>query len=230
MAMAISIIRTERAKINQYEPHPENARRGNHDVIKESLERFGQYKPVVVNEATGRIVAGNNVWAVMRNQGWTEYDASIIDVDEETELEILLVDNRASDLASYDDAILMANLHQIDEAGRIGWASLEEAENQIANTLRQVEEDTGYEVPPAPPASEIPEPPSTVDSSPPADNGGLGQPIVSYNIVFDDDDQKRVWTGYLRWLRDQYDNEQTTGARLAAHILDMGVNDDDDDS
>lgn len=224
----LSILYTETAEINKYEPHPDNARRGNHEVIKKSLERFGQYKPIVVNEATGRIVAGNNVWAVMRNQGYSQFVASIIDVDEDTELEILTIDNRASDLASYDDALLMANLHNIDEAGRIGWASIQEAERELVEMVQPVNEETeGFEEPSAPPVTEIPEPPSTTDSIPESTSTGLGQPVVSYNIVFDDEEQKKVWTGFLRWLRDQFDNEPTTGARLAAHIIDLGIDDDE---
>ena len=52
--------------ISQLRFYPGNARRGDIDLIAESLERLGQYKPVVVNtggkepELANTILAGNH--------------------------------------------------------------------------------------------------------------------------------------------------------------------------
>lgn len=230
--MQVSILETETVHIDSYDPHPKNARRGNHEVIKASLERFGQYKPVIVNRRTGHIVAGNNVWAVMRNQGWTEYEASIIDVDDETELEILIVDNRSSDLAEYEDSILIANLSEIDSEGLIGWESLDKVEQEIAEAQEAdlTESSAGEDLDLPEPTIE---PPGNIDAAtpppePPGVSSGLGQPVISYTIIFDDEDQKLLWTSFLRWLRSEYDSVETTGARVAQYVLDLDLEEDEE--
>lgn len=43
-------------------PFPDNPRRGDIDAIRASLRRFGQQRPILVQKATGYIVAGNHVY------------------------------------------------------------------------------------------------------------------------------------------------------------------------
>ena len=100
--------------IDSIETHPSNARRGNVDAICKSLERWGQYKPIVANKRNGRILAGNHTFMAAQRLGWTEIAATWVDVDEETELKILAVDNRLSDVAGYDDQALVELLRAID--------------------------------------------------------------------------------------------------------------------
>lgn len=45
-----------------------------------------------------------------------------------------------------------------------------------------------------------------------------GEPVIQYNIVFDDDAQQQDWFGLLRRLRSEYPDHETIGARLAAWI------------
>ena len=49
--------------IGEVHPRKGNPRRGDIDVIAESLERNGQFRPIVVNKATGEILAGNHTYA-----------------------------------------------------------------------------------------------------------------------------------------------------------------------
>lgn len=48
--------------------------------------------------------------------------------------------------------------------------------------------------------------------------GGLGSPIISYNLVFDTDEQQQAWYGLLRHLKGLYGDLPTHGARIAAWI------------
>lgn len=96
-----------------------NARRGNVDLIAESLSVNGQYKPIVVNVGThtGRaleVLAGNHTVQGARQLGWTMIDAVLVDVDRDAALRIALVDNRSNDLATYDDSALIALLQEVN--------------------------------------------------------------------------------------------------------------------
>jgi hypothetical protein len=59
---------------------------------------------------------------------------------------------------------------------------------------------------------------------PAEDGGGLGEPVIKFEIVFDDDDQQQKWYGFLRHLRTSYPEQETHGARLASYIdsLELG--------
>jgi hypothetical protein len=104
--------------------HPDNPRRGEVDAIAESLLVSGQYKPLVVSRGTSHVLAGNHTLLAIRklNDGWRPTDMEdavwerrpvatvLVDVDAEGEKRILAVDNRTSDLGSYDNAALVALL------------------------------------------------------------------------------------------------------------------------
>lgn len=93
--------------IDAVQPHPRNVRQGDVGAISQSLEAHGQYRPIVVHKPTGNILAGNHTYAAARSLGWTQIAATLVDCSEEQALRILLTDNRANDLASYDDQALV---------------------------------------------------------------------------------------------------------------------------
>lgn len=107
--------------------HPDNPRRGNVDSIAESLLVSGQYKPLVVSEQTRHVLAGNHTLQAIRklDEGWrpagmedVEWEPRpvatvLVDVDAEGEKRILAVDNRTSDLGTYDNAALVALLDSL---------------------------------------------------------------------------------------------------------------------
>lgn len=86
--------------------HPENPRMGDVDAIAESLGRFGQVRPIVVQESTGYIVAGNHTTKAARSLGWTEIAAVRVALSDEDALAYLLADNRLADRGSYDNEVL----------------------------------------------------------------------------------------------------------------------------
>jgi len=47
---------------------------------------------------------------------------------------------------------------------------------------------------------------------------GLGTPIIHYDIVFDTEEQQRIWYDYMKWLRLTYPEAETNAARLINHI------------
>lgn len=96
--------------INDLKPHPQNVRQGDIGAISQSLKQHGQYRPIVVQRSTGLILAGNHTYKAALSLKWKQIAATYVDVDDEQALRILLIDNRANDLASYDDSALVEML------------------------------------------------------------------------------------------------------------------------
>jgi len=104
---------TVSASIDDITPHPKNVRQGDIGAISESLKAHGQYRAIVVQRSTGHILAGNHTWKAAKALGWKQISAHFIDCDDEKAMRILLADNRANDLATYDDAALAAVLKEL---------------------------------------------------------------------------------------------------------------------
>jgi hypothetical protein len=100
--------------VDELHPHPQNPRRSQLGPIAESLQLHGQYRPVIA-QLDGTVIAGNHTLAAARYLGWTHVAAQLLDVDDERARRIMLVDNRTSDLATYDDAELSALLAELSE-------------------------------------------------------------------------------------------------------------------
>jgi len=105
---------TVSASIDDITPHPKNVRQGDIGAISESLKAHGQYRAIVVQRSTGHILAGNHTWKAAKALGWKQISAHFIDCDDEKAMRILLADNRANDLATYDDAALAAVLTELN--------------------------------------------------------------------------------------------------------------------
>jgi hypothetical protein len=103
--------------ITTMQPHPRNARQSNPEHIADSLQEHGQYKPVIVQDSTGHIVTGNHTWKAARSLGWNQIAAIRLDLSDDQAMRILLVDNRLSDLATYDDHSLAELLREIEKTG-----------------------------------------------------------------------------------------------------------------
>ena len=91
-----------------------NARTGDLETIKNSLQRHGQYRPVVVRTGTMEILAGNHTVKAARELGWKEIAATFVTCTDDEAARIVLVDNRANDLAGYDDTALAELLASLD--------------------------------------------------------------------------------------------------------------------
>lgn len=106
-------MQTKTIPMKNITPHPQNVRQGDVGAIAESLKAHGQYRPIVVQQSTGHILAGNHTYKAAQALKWTEIEATLIDCDDDEAMRILLIDNRANDLATYDDpalAELLTNL------------------------------------------------------------------------------------------------------------------------
>jgi len=102
--------------IGSIDAHPKNVRQGDIGAISESLKAHGQYRPIVVDRRTNKILAGNHTWKAAKALGWQQISVGFVETkDDEEALRILLADNRSTDLASYDDSGLAELLKQLSE-------------------------------------------------------------------------------------------------------------------
>ena len=99
--------------------HPQNARLGDVEAIKGSLERFGQIRPIVVQRSTDYVVAGNHTLKAVRALGWEQIAAVFVDLDDDEAMAYLTADNRLGNLGGYDDKVLAENLEKLMLAGKL---------------------------------------------------------------------------------------------------------------
>jgi len=99
--------------------HPRNPRHGNLGSIAESVRVNGFYGALVVQKSTRYILAGNHRFLGGKQAGITAFPVLWVDVDDRAAERILLVDNRTSDLAEYDDTALAALLKELAEQGAL---------------------------------------------------------------------------------------------------------------
>ena len=111
-------------------PDPNNARKHNKKnllAIKGSLTKFGQQKPIVINEKN-LIVAGNGTVEAAKELGWKEINAVVTSLDSFHQTAFALADNKTSELAEWDDEVLERALAGLDlggfDIGEIGFDGL----------------------------------------------------------------------------------------------------------
>lgn len=114
--------------VRQLKQHPDNTRKGDVGMVATSLHKFGQLKQIVLHQyseahehhdAGTVIVAGNHTTQGIEQLTWTH--AAVVQpglTDDEAD-QFLLMDNRASDTATYDDAELVKLLERHMEAGTL---------------------------------------------------------------------------------------------------------------
>jgi DNA modification methylase len=142
--------------IDTLSTHPKNPRRGSVSMIVESLRHHGQYRPIVVNRRTQEVLAGNHTLAAARELGWTQIAATFVDVDDDTAARIMLVDNRSSDVAGYDDRELADLLDWLPDLDGTGYGA-----DDLSMILARLDEsadpevdDDGGQLPEGPPRTQ----------------------------------------------------------------------------
>ena len=117
---------------------PANARKGRVDMIADSLREFGQHRPVVVQQATGRVIAGNHLVQAAQALGWTDVNVLYVDDDDLKATRRGIADNATGDHATWDkDALAL----QVRDVGAV--PGLDEKElKELADRLLDDDEET----------------------------------------------------------------------------------------
>jgi hypothetical protein len=137
---------TETVAIGTLKPYGKNPRVGHVDAIAKSLEKNGQYRPIVVNRRDRTILAGNHTWKAAQQLGWDSISVTFVDVDDEQARRIVLVDNRSNDIASYDEHALADLLSSIvDEEGVLGLVGTGFTETFVDDLVTRLDGPPGLE-------------------------------------------------------------------------------------
>ena len=183
-----------------------------HDIgaIHESMNRFGFTSPLLMNEATQKLVAGHGrVEALRQKKQFGEEPPKNIEVNdkdwlvpiirgvyfdnEEEAQAYLLADNRLTELGGWNTTALVEELQKLAESSSLEGTGFDDAD---LNALMEEYES------------------NSEDGS---DSSLLPVGAPKYEIVFDDESQQAMWFTFLSWLKDNTDGE-TIGERLYQHI------------
>lgn len=102
--------------IDEVKTDPRNARQHperNLETIKTSLRVYGQRKPIVVNQRTGIIEAGNGLWMAAKALGWEKIAVVYVDDDPTMAMGYSIMDNRSAELAEWDDEVLGSLIEEL---------------------------------------------------------------------------------------------------------------------
>ena len=125
-------MQVERVMIDELDCDPANVRAHdseNLDAIKSSLKRFGQQKPIVVNEK-GIVIAGNGTLTAARALGWDSINIITTELDGVNATAYAIADNRTGELAEWDNEALAKQLSalQIEDEALVEAAGFRDAE------------------------------------------------------------------------------------------------------
>ena len=150
----------DRVDIASLKADDRNARRHserNIGAVVESLRRFGQQKPVVVDR-DGRVLAGNATLAAAKILGWERLDIARTSLSGDEATAYAIADNRTAELAEWDDEVLMGQLASIakvdtallestgfDEADLAAFAAKDE--EAISDEFPSAEKDAEHRCP-----------------------------------------------------------------------------------
>lgn len=175
--------------------HPRNPRRGNIEIIVDSLREHGQYQPIGVQRSTGHVVYGNHRLRAARDVlGWKEIAVQWIDCDDEQALKILLMDNRSSDLGRTDGRALAGILEELGSFDGSGYRR-----DDLDSLLSKL----------SPPPSL---PKFDDDDAEPEEDGG------AYKLAFASLDDRKRWVEQLRKLADRMPDVPLASNRVMAAI------------
>lgn len=117
--MTTEYIETRMIPLEELEPYPGNARKGDKAVLAGSLETNGQYRSLIVrlmDDGTRVVLCGNNTLEALEYAGAQAARCEIVRCDDATALRVNLVDNAANDRATYDDEARARLIAELDGA------------------------------------------------------------------------------------------------------------------
>lgn len=117
-------------------PDPKNARKHNQrniESIKESLLKFGQRLPLIVQKETMVVEAGNGRLQAAVELGWTHLAALVVEDAHAAAVAFSIADNRTAELAEWDHGTLMELMRELPVLEVPGFEK-DELEMLIANS------------------------------------------------------------------------------------------------
>ena len=82
-----------------------------YEKLKRNIDRFGVVVPVIWNKRTNRVVSGHQRLTVLMNEGVTETDVSVVDLDETAEKQLNIAMNKVT--GEWDE-VKLKDLYEIE--------------------------------------------------------------------------------------------------------------------
>lgn len=117
--------------INEVKEWEHNARihtKRNLDTLKQSLQSFDQYKPLIIQKSSMRIIAGNGTYAAAVSLGWDKIYCNIVDVDDQKAEAMAIADNRTGLLSQWDEKQLTESLKSLQTSGDLNLTGFDDLE------------------------------------------------------------------------------------------------------
>jgi len=114
----IEALSSLKVPLESVKPDPRNARHhpaGNLKAIMDSLDAYGQRKPIVVNAKTMMIEAGNGMWEAAQALGWGQVAVAFVKDDKAVASAYGIMDNQSALLAEWDLPTLKDLLQELDD-------------------------------------------------------------------------------------------------------------------
>ena len=115
-------------EVKEWEGNARIHTKRNLDELKKSIQRWGQYKPIIVQKSSMRIIAGNGTYQAIVALGLKEVNCNIIDVDDTEAEAMMIADNRTGLLSQWDDKILTGSLKHLQEEGKLNLTGYDSVE------------------------------------------------------------------------------------------------------
>lgn len=127
--------------IDSVTQHPENPNNGDVDLIAESIEVNGMYRPLYVQRSTSHIIAGNTTWEACKSLGADQVPVVFLDYDDDSARRVLMADNRLARLAVMDPAAELSMLERIAETDSLLGSGYIEADLKALRRLAEIHDD-----------------------------------------------------------------------------------------
>ena len=196
MAQKIELWNLERLK-----PYDNNAREHSPEQVAQiaaSITEFGFLNPILVDSNDG-IVAGHGRLSAARELALDVVPVVVLDhLTEAQKKAYILVDNKLAENASWNEELLQEeivalNLQDFD-ISILGWD-----EDEIREIM---EYDSAFG-----------------EGDGDGESRGLGgEPVIQYNIIFDNEQQQQVWFDFLKDLRQSQPDDTTIAEKIINFI------------
>ena len=196
MAQKIELWNLERLK-----PYDNNAREHSPEQVAQiaaSITEFGFLNPILVDSNDG-IVAGHGRLSAARELALDVVPVVVLDhLTEAQKKAYILVDNKLAENASWNEELLQEeivalNLQDFD-ISILGWD-----EDEIREIM---EYDSAFG-----------------EGDGDGESRGLGgEPVIQYNIIFDNEQQHQIWFDFLKDLRQSQPDDTTIAEKIINFI------------
>jgi len=184
--------------IERLQPYDKNAREHSPEQVAQiaaSITEFGFLNPILVDSNDG-IIAGHGRLSAAKELALDEVPVVVLDhLTEAQKKAYILVDNKLAENASWNEELLQQEIVSLNlqdyDISVLGWD-----EDEIREIM---EFDAAFG-----------------EGEGEGEGRGLGgEPVIQYNIIFDNEQQQQIWFDFIKDLK----KNQTDGITIAEKIV-----------